>query len=1076
MAKFAESLRPKGQRLCRNVLVLCSVALFFLTHGCKRSSTASEAPAVESERGAVEQPAPPAQTAPVYSTNIPPKSAWRVTASGLQEDIYPAHFACDDNRSTRWSSPPSDPQWIRFDLGEPVWLCGMTIFWETAYASAYEVRLSLDAENWKSVYATDSGDGASDIIYFAPAPARYIEIHGKKRATGWGYSIWEMDLKGLDQQPLVSVGGASVSAAQALFDGDLGTMWGSDLPESVEMSIDLRRRNSLGAVRIDWGESFAADFELELSSDATNWWPVQHITNGTGRFDVLFTPKTDAQFLRLRFNTGGAGDRIEMREISIKGSDESVTPLLRYQLAAQKADRGWYPLQLRREQVYWTAIGLPNDEAESLFDEFGNVEPVAGAPSLTPLLRVGGRLLSAVDAAELEQRLEDGHLPMPIVEWKAEGLAIQAEAFTWGDVGGAVTMVRYVIANESEQPISGQWYVAVRPVQINPSWQYGGLSHIRKLELLTTNLLTLIKVNDQLRFVALTPPDAMGVRAFDGADIAADLARGALPSNSSLVSAEELVSGALAFRFDLQPGATRTVILCAPLSGRLEDVVNVLRADAEGNYADAEEAFLVRQRAVRDMWADKLSRVSLELPDRALTDALRAQIAYIYINKDGPAIQPGPRNYNRSWIRDGSLTSAALLRMGHPEPARDFLEWYAQRVQPDGWVPPILNTDGTINRGFGWDNEYDSQGEYVFAVMDFYRFTRDRAMLERHYPKMVAALRYTQQLRERTRTDDYMKDAPGRERFVGILPPSISHEGYSPAMHSFWDDFWALKGWRDGAAAAREMGDEPTAQWCEEQYRLLRDALRASIEKTMGFKNIDYVAGCADKGDLDATSTAIAFFPCYVADELPPQPLRRTFERYGEEVKARAVPGGWGGGYTPYEWRNLSAFAALGYDDYASTLMDFLMEGVRPAGWRHWAEVVLPEYRMGSYIGDMPHTWVGAGFVTAVRGMVAHEADDGTLVLFEGAPAKWFSEGDGINARNLPTYYGPMDISARLEGKTLRVQLRGDYTVPNGIVMRWPIHERPQRVTVRDTEWTRFDEKECRLSGRITGEMVAEWE
>lgn len=1055
--------------------VIFVVGVFFLAMGCKRSSETS-ASAEQPTAETVMRSAPPTETVPVYPTDIPPKNQWRVTASALQEDIYPAHFVCDDNRGTRWSSPPSDPQWLRIDLGEPVWLSGMTIFWEAAYASAYEIRVSVDGEQWKTAYATDSGDGASDILYFTPRPARFIELVGRKRATGWGYSIWEIDFKGLGQQPKVLMQSHEEPDAAAMFDGDLATAWAFALPASVEMMVDLRVGQSLGGVRIDWGDTYATDFELAISKEGTVWHPVHRITNGTGRFDVLFTPPIEAQFLRWRFNAS-SGDRVSIREMTMKGSDESVTPLTRYQLAAQKADPGLYPLHLRKQQVYWTAIGLPGDDQESLFDEFGNLEPVAQGPSLMPLLRVNGRLSTAVDAAEIRQTLDEGYLPLPSVEWKTQDdLIVRADAFTWGNPGGAVTAVRYTLSNTGGSPIRGDLYLVIRPVQINPPWQYGGLSFIRRLELVVTNSMCLAHINNHLRFVALTPPDALGARRFDGNDIVAELERGIIPAETLVVQPEELVSGVLAYSFDLSPGDSKTIIVTAPLAGRLEDVEAFLRGGESETFKDVEEAFLMRQRAVRDMWLQKLGRVTIHLPDRVLSDALLAQIAYIYINQDGPAIQPGPRNYNRSWIRDGALTSAALLRMGHSEPAKAFLDWYAARVQPDGWVPPILNTDGTINQGFGWDNEYDSQGEFVFAVMDFYRLTGDRSIVEAHYDRIVRALKYIQDLRERTLAADYREHEPGRERYVGILPPSISHEGYSPAMHSYWDNFWALRGWRDGAEAARLMGDETTAQWCDEQYTLLRDALNESIKKTMDFKGIDFVAGCADKGDADATSTAIAFFPCEVADELPATALRRTFERYGEEVVARSQPGGWGGGYTPYEWRNISAFAALDYPEYLATLMDFLKRGIRPEGWGHWAEVVLPEYRMGSYIGDMPHTWVGAGFVTAIRCMLARETKDNALILFEGAPLSWFTEGNGIEVQNLPTYFGRMDISANVEGNRLRVWLRGDYKVPNGLVLRWPKSGRPSRVTVRDTEWRRFDDKECRLSGMITGEIVAEWE
>jgi hypothetical protein len=37
----------------------------------------------------------------------------------------------------------------------------------------------------------------------------------------------------------------------------------------------------------------------------------------------------------------------------------------------------------------------------------------------------------------------------------------------------------------------------------------------------------------------------------------------------------------------------------------------------------------------------------------------------------------------------------------------------------------------------------------------------------------------------------------------GLLPESISHEGYSAKpMHSYWDDLWALKGYAAGIRIA----------------------------------------------------------------------------------------------------------------------------------------------------------------------------------------------------------------------------------------------------------------------------------
>jgi hypothetical protein len=54
------------------------------------------------------------------------------------------------------------------------------------------------------------------------------------------------------------------------------------------------------------------------------------------------------------------------------------------------------------------------------------------------------------------------------------------------------------------------------------------------------------------------------------------------------------------------------------------------------------------------------------LPESAnrIVNTYKANLAYILINRDKAGIQPGSRSYERSWIRDGALTSSALLKSG----------------------------------------------------------------------------------------------------------------------------------------------------------------------------------------------------------------------------------------------------------------------------------------------------------------------------------------------------------------------------------------------------------------------------
>ncbi len=104
------------------------------------------------------------------------------------------HHVCDGDLGTRWSSAYTDGEWIQIDLGSAREVETVVIFWEAAFARAYEVRISLEGDLWETVFATTSGDGEVDIVALPRTPARYVRIQGLRRATPYGYSIWELEV------------------------------------------------------------------------------------------------------------------------------------------------------------------------------------------------------------------------------------------------------------------------------------------------------------------------------------------------------------------------------------------------------------------------------------------------------------------------------------------------------------------------------------------------------------------------------------------------------------------------------------------------------------------------------------------------------------------------------------------------------------------------------------------------------------------------------------------------------------------------------------------------------------------
>ena len=135
--------------------------------------------------------APKAAAATCGTTNVALNKT--ATASSLENATFPASAAVDGNTGTRWSSAFSDPQWLEVDLGSSQSICGVTLNWETAYATAFQIQVSTDNTNWTSIYSTTTGTGGVQNLTVS-GTGRYIRMYGTARATPYGYSLWEFQV------------------------------------------------------------------------------------------------------------------------------------------------------------------------------------------------------------------------------------------------------------------------------------------------------------------------------------------------------------------------------------------------------------------------------------------------------------------------------------------------------------------------------------------------------------------------------------------------------------------------------------------------------------------------------------------------------------------------------------------------------------------------------------------------------------------------------------------------------------------------------------------------------------------
>lgn len=862
---------------------------------------------------------------------------------------------------------------------------------------------------------------------------------------------------------------AAIEFAVTAGSGGTGTVWLDDLtleplpPPIVPppaprvtrtahaVSADLGTDRDLSALLVTWpaGAARPGDYAVELSDDGALWRPVREVRGSDGGVDPIHLPDAEAHYVRARAlapvpaarRAAWAGARLE-----IQSADWAPGINDFFARVAAGARPGLYPRGIVGEQPYWTAIGADRDAVEALVDEDGRVEPWKQGPSLEAFVRVGKTVRTWRDGVR-KQALVDGDLPMPVVTWTADSLRLTTTTFVAGDSGSAGLLVLYQLLNPGPRRVRGTLAIAVRPFQVNPPPQFlnttGGAARVSRLALTADRL----KVDAHPPLLLVARPHRSGVAAFDQGDVVADfLARGRSPAAKQVHDPFGHASALLEYDFDLPGGETKEV-----------SIVTAMDSSAAG-LRTAQQGFEEALLATAAAWRARRGALVIELPPsgREALETFRAQLGWLRVTRDGPALKPGARSYDRSWIRDGALSSAAMLRAGEPDVAREFATWFAQFVPEDGAVPCCVD-----HRGPDPTPEHDSHGEFIFLVAEILRYTGDTTLAARLWPAAERAAAHIDDLR-RTRQGPEWR-TPETAHFYGLLPPSISHEGYSAKpMHSYWDDFFALRGLKDAAWLAGRLGHSAAAARFADSRDSFAGDFGASIRASMALHKIPYVPGSADLGDYDATSTTIALDPASAGPSVVSrEALVQTFEGYWDFFGRRRDGKETWDAYTPYELRTIGALVRLGRRDRANEALDWFLRDRRPAGFRHWAEVVSREERKPRFLGDMPHTWVGTDYVRSFLDLFAYVeggavAGDSVLVIGAGLRSEWLAT-PGVRVRALPTPFGILGYRMSAEGPSVVVELDAGTTLPGGGARITPPAGRPWRTVTVDGASTALD-------------------
>ena len=808
-----------------------------------------------------------------------------------------------------------------------------------------------------------------------------------------------------------------------------------DLPPNFEIHFRVR------------GTGGRNDLQMKFTSGDTVYWrtwsgwrapaewteivvPAQEVGFAWGPDNKAALKSIDGvEFVIARNRDGGAGT-IEIDDLRIEqlagprpaavASDPTDNAQLK--ALAKAAPRGEFPRAFLDEQPYWTLAGSDGGAVAALISEDGAIEPAKGSYSVEPTVIAGGKRNRWSDV-QASQSLVDGYLPIPSVEWAADNWRLQTTLLA--DSAGRGIHAGYKLTNMGTFAQKLTLELAVRPWQVNPPAQFlsqrGGHSAIRSIERREDGLVINQPQGDgdpvvkrYMTFAA--PPERFETSALSG------------------WGGKDAATATLAWDVDLAPGESRSIMLAM--------------TDDDARLPSWQSAY---DNTLKH-WRDVLNRVTITAPPakQAVINSARTAIAHMLTSRAGPMLKPGTRSYNRAWIRDGAMMGEGLLRAGRFDVARGFADYYGKYLFKSGKVPCCVDF-----RGADPVPENDSHGQYIFLLTELYRYTGDKAALDANWPKMAAAWAYMDSLRLSERTAKNL--GADRRMLYGLMPPSISHEGYSAKpQYSLWDDFWALRGFKDAAEVAALLGKPEAAAMATARDQFAGD-LHAAILAARDYWKIDYIPGATSLGDFDATSTTIGLDPGGEQARLDLKMLDATFDRYWREFVSRRDGKRQWDDYTPYELRNVSSFVRLGWRDRAQELLTFFFADQRPQGWNGWAEVVGREPRKVRFIGDMPHAWISSDYLRGALDLFAYEdKSERRLILGGGLTADWLT-GKGSGIAGLATPYGVLDMGVGGNARRVSLTISGSAQPPGGFAFDWPFQTKPPRARIngRRAMWSK---------------------
>jgi hypothetical protein len=478
--------------------------------------------------------------------------------------------------------------------------------------------------------------------------------------------------------------------------------------------------------------------------------------------------------------------------------------------------------------------------------------------------------------------------------------------------------------------------------------------------------------------------------------------------------------------------------------------------------------------AFRKFWTEELNRnAEFSVPESRIRDAYRACLASNLILTDidpkTGVLMPHPDalGYEAVWAGDSGVIMQAMDRVCYHRETASMLDYFLARQGKDKPEGDVTSADGFFSGDVDlkWMNQ---NGFILWALSEHYKLTHDDAWLKKVAPQMVKGCDWI--VRERARTKVMEKGE--KVKHFGLLPKGRPSDLYI-WDNWYWSDTYSYMGLHGTAEVLDAIGMKVDAARLTAEADDYKKCIVASIERsidksinppfrppTFDFFNENWYtissplymveAGLLDAKDERVGGSAgwiekngmYSGLPAFTAGSIDP------YYVYNQSLTQLLR-----GEHSKFAWTLYSILAyAMGQGTYATIEGQKIVTGFNSEVWG---------------ASRQPHMHSNSRFIDLVRIALLLEEGD-TLHLMAGTPRGWLADGQTIEVKRSPSYFGEVNFTARsniAQGKIAITIEPFEWQPP-----KVAVHVRPpaqfgkiKSVTVNGKGWTDFDGETVRL-------------